>query len=71
MIGGADVTHPGLSSLENCPSAAGVVATWGWCFNQYSSASLRCQESKKECIVDYDDMLIEKITRWKLSLSGE
>lgn len=70
MIGGADVTHPGQSSLENCPSQL-MLLLLGGCFNQYSSAFLRCQESKKKCIVDHDDMLIEEINRWKLSLSGE
>ena len=47
MIVGADVTHPGPTSVDGTPSIAAVVASVDGYFVQYP-ASLRLQEAKKE-----------------------
>ena len=47
MIVGADVTHPGPTSIDGTPSIAAVVASVDNHFVQYP-ASIRLQETKKE-----------------------
>jgi len=47
MIVGADVTHPGPTSIDGTPSIAAVVASIDMHFVQYP-ASLQLQETKKE-----------------------
>lgn len=47
MIVGADVTHPGPTSIDGTPSIAAVVASVDMHFVQYP-ASMRLQETKKE-----------------------
>lgn len=47
MIVGADVTHPGPTSIDGTPSIAAVVASVDTHFVQYP-ASIRLQETKKE-----------------------
>lgn len=47
MIVGADVTHPGPTSVDGTPSIAAVVASVDGYFVQYP-ASIRLQENKKE-----------------------
>ena len=64
MIVGADVTHPGPGSMNDCPSIAAVVASVDDMFNQYP-ASFHVQESKKEMIDGLGDMLVERLEHWK------
>lgn len=47
MVMGADVTHPGPTSMEGTPSIAAVVASVDSYFTQYP-ASLSLQETKQE-----------------------
>jgi eukaryotic translation initiation factor 2C len=51
MMVGADVTHPGPTSIDGTPSIAAVVASVDNAFVQYP-ASLRLQETRKEVRVE-------------------
>ncbi|KAF7503682.1 hypothetical protein GJ744_003360 [Endocarpon pusillum] len=64
MVVGADVTHPGVGSLDKCPSIAAVVCSTSAFFGHYT-ASLRCQGSKVERIETFTEMLVERLKYWK------
>ena len=64
MVVGADVTHPGVGSLDKCPSIAAVVSSTYNSFSHYT-ASLRCQGSKVERIENFTEMLVERLKYWK------
>ncbi|ERF75533.1 hypothetical protein EPUS_08438 [Endocarpon pusillum Z07020] len=64
MVVGADVTHPGVGSLDKCPSIAAVVCSTYTSFSHYT-ASLRCQGSKVERIEKFTEMLVERLEYWK------
>jgi Piwi domain len=64
MILEADVTHPGVGSMKECPSVAAVVGSFDREFNLYS-ASIRCQTSKKESIEAFGEMVRERLDLWK------
>ncbi|KAI6005356.1 Piwi domain-containing protein [Pisolithus marmoratus] len=64
MVVGMDVTHPSPGSLAGTPSIAAVVASVNDKFVQFP-ASLRCQKSKKEMITELDNMIIERLQRYR------
>ncbi|KAI5986247.1 Piwi-domain-containing protein [Pisolithus albus] len=64
MVVGMDVTHPSPGSLAGTPSIAAVVASVDDKFVQFP-ASLRCQKSKKEMITEVDEMMIERLQRYR------
>ncbi|QRV95662.1 protein argonaute 5 [Ceratobasidium sp. AG-Ba] len=65
MLIGSDVTHPSPGSVRGTPSIAAVVGSVDSMFGQFP-ASLRLQESKKEMITDLKEMMIERLTAFKM-----
>jgi eukaryotic translation initiation factor 2C len=64
IIFGVDVTHPSPGSAETAPSIAGVVASIDAMFSQYP-ASMRCQEGRKEMVVELEAMIVERLQLWQ------
>ncbi|UJO25001.1 hypothetical protein CLAFUW4_14273 [Fulvia fulva] len=65
MVVGADVTHPGPSSIEYCPSIAAVVASQDKDCVQFPG-SMRLQASRTETILDMQGMMVERLRHWKV-----
>ncbi|EME38877.1 hypothetical protein DOTSEDRAFT_92165 [Dothistroma septosporum NZE10] len=63
MVVGADVTHPGPSSVDYCPSIAAVVASTDSGACKYSG-SIRLQASREEIITDLQGMMTERLKVW-------
>lgn len=70
MVVGADVTHPGVGSLDKCPSIAAVVSSTYGSFSHYT-ASLRCQGSKVERIENFTEMLVERLEYWQTKCAAK
>jgi hypothetical protein len=63
MVVGADVSHPGQTAVQHCPSIAALVAsTDGYAVNY--PGYLRLQRSKQEEIADMRVMLVEALRAW-------
>lgn len=60
MVVGIDVTHPAPGSMMGTPSIAGVVASIDSSYGQWP-ASIRCQDSKKEMVMNLDVMMEERL----------
>ncbi|KAG8740062.1 hypothetical protein FRC10_004782 [Ceratobasidium sp. 414] len=65
MLIGSDVTHPSPGSARGTPSIAAVVGSVDSMFGQFP-ASLRIQESKKEMITELTEMMIERLTAFRI-----
>ena len=63
IVLGADVTHPGDTSVKATPSIAAVVGSVDDQFMRFLG-SMRLQPGKKEDIVDLADMIKERILAW-------
>ncbi|KAK4495381.1 hypothetical protein PRZ48_013712 [Zasmidium cellare] len=63
MVVGADVTHPGPSSVKYCPSIAGVVASTDRHCVKFPG-SMRLQASRTEQILELKDMMVERLRLW-------
>ncbi|KAG8827956.1 hypothetical protein FRC17_007662 [Serendipita sp. 399] len=60
MVVGADVTHPGPTSIDGTPSLAAVVASIDSDFFQFP-ASMELQEGRKEMIQNFEKMMIDRL----------
>lgn len=69
MVVGADVTHPGPTSADGTPSLAAVVASIDNDFVHFP-ASMELQESKKEMIEKFTEMMVERLLLWQQRNKG-
>ncbi|KAG8785348.1 hypothetical protein FRC15_001567 [Serendipita sp. 397] len=65
MVVGADVTHPGPTSIDGTPSLAAVVASVDADFFQFP-VSMELQEGKKEMIQNLEKMIVDRLLLYQL-----